>query len=837
MRLISCHTLHVVQTLEFAKSSVPSMLCTAYPVPARSAAAGGDAKTGATEASSFALFAAGVDGQICSWLLHAQPMDGAGASALKQAHGTFKVGKAGLFDCFVKPTHGSDVQVTESNRGIVSTLYCPHMAFAFAQDGKLNVVRCVDAGGALVLGKNKAQALASIMFTDNVDLLREKKLSMHCCFVSGDVFALCLTVKQKKKVSHKVQFSRVLVGQNGFAKVTRLEPFDAEGHMRAELSSRGGSPVKRSPSKRGRGDSAVPQDFKLHCLAGGPGRIGVGTNLGLATMSLTFPQTREALLLAENSQFATVLKLQSDAQLAIELVKGGSSSAHPCGCAKVAHGLVKLPSQINGSAVLDCSATRRFVSLHAKEDGLLLLYAAVFNQGGNMSLISVEHNLERVSHFAWHASDDLRCAFVGAADGEIQFLGMRPSSDPSQPPRVHMQVLSEVDRSTHGQVASLRSGPCLAAVTSTGGDGGKQTQFFSWAGGSEERSAPLAAPSLRGAHLPDCLFLEWSRKLNAAKPGGCPTFGCLGYHNAVLVLSFESGVVSFVGRLDIESPLGCLWEGSTLFVNTRSAVHVAFLSGSHFEGDCTSVPVRMRGVYGLIGLKSLPNAGINASGAPFSLVSYASGRLLCAGDHGQYYALGHLGALNRLKVDLDFPERFASSLAEVGTALRAEEKLDLFYFAGQRGRLVASLLSYAPAKLEQIWGLYTYEPFTALQLSIHYLRATAGEGGGAVCTPHFEAKFLALLRACRQIYERVRGDHADAKAKVEECLSHICQQGESNGSGGGPPASAKLPVIRRCVEQAFGGSDTLALPEGVEAAQGGAARPLEAFLSQASLYA
>ena len=85
------------------------MLCGAQPIPVVQTSMSivsvkkkDDDDKSESDWNAFALFAAGVDGHLCSWELSKQLME----RQIKQPSGSLKVGKVGLFDCFVKPVRG-----------------------------------------------------------------------------------------------------------------------------------------------------------------------------------------------------------------------------------------------------------------------------------------------------------------------------------------------------------------------------------------------------------------------------------------------------------------------------------------------------------------------------------------------------------------------------------------------------------------------------------------------------------------------------------------------------------------------------------------------------------
>ena len=831
----------LVQTLAFAKSSVPSMLCGAQPIPVVQTSMSivsvkkkDDDDKSESDWNAFALFAAGVDGHLCSWELSKQLME----RQIKQPSGSLKVGKVGLFDFFVKPVRG-DQSGGAGASSSSSTFSYPCAAFAFAQDGNLHIIRCVDAEGKIVLGRTApGQGTVTVNYANNVNLLKEKKISMKCMFMSDDVFGLVLTTKQRK-TQQQLQFTQVQMSSTGKVALKRLQSFNL----------RNPSPPKRSPSSKKSKSDAI--ELKVYSLSSSTsGRMIIGTNYGLVAMRSCLNTASSSVVLYSTDQAATVVTMRNDTHLVIEQVIMPSHANAIQYCPKNIQNHVALPSaMMEGmglkNVILDYSASGKFLSVISMESHILGLYAFVQDQEGKLALIPIEHQLGSVHHFAWHPSDDCTFAYVGPSHC-VQFVNISAGSESADSnmmqPRFEVNVVAQDQETTTPAspiVLSLAKGPCLGIMVRERGESKEELKFLPWDDPSNGEGFAIKQGNLDGVYLPDHIFMKWSSAVHFAT-GDSVSFCAIGFSNAVVMLAFNSNSrqISFLGHLKFDSPLGCLWHGTTLFVNTESHVYVAFFSGAQ-PIKASSVPVKMRGVHGLIDVKCVTEYSTGAlSQGRYSMLSYCGGRILCATDHRQIFALDILNTLDRLKVEAE-SNHFLDCLTRMENALTTKDKQELFYFLCQKRNLAnfPRMLSYAPSKLEQAWGLYMSEPLKALQLIIHYMRAIINEAcqNEAALTKAFQWKLDTFLCTCKQMYHLIKDDFSDAKEKVEQCLMDICHERNTSTQNKNGSKKCRKAVVE-CIVRTFGNEEEpIQLPESAMA-KDGRAELERSFFDKAKLY-
>ncbi|QDZ25862.1 hypothetical protein HOP50_19g84040 [Chloropicon primus] len=808
VKVIDCETLDVTFYLDFAKGSVPNMLCDAAFVPATSVlstmASGKD--------MSFALFAAASDGNICSWLLTSEQLQAKRTQPLGvRPSSAFHVGKCGLFSCHVKrsPWQGAPHRGAEADDGNVesfdSTLYAPWHVYAFTQDGNLNIIRCVDERGRLVLGKGAQQAqtiIASLKFS-TVNFAKEKKISFRCEFVTDDVFGFTITSKQRSG-QQQLQFSRISIdGQK--AELESLPPFELEKHLRKEsaaaAAAAGGDGC---PSRRTKGGKV--EELKIHCLCrnGSFGGLAIGTSLGLTTLATRFEMKPRPLLISQNATDLIALKTNHGDRLALEHITcqapppqgGGRRGKIHSGMRRIQSVFPNPVRDLDRNAKMEFSARRKFLSVLSSRDELFL-----YEVCGN-GLLQIDHSLGKVKDLAWNQKEERNlCVCCSTEFGPgIRFLSINTDSK-------QIEVIG--DGEANGEILSLGSGPCLAVVTRR--DGKENLEFVSW----EQRRPWASGTNLNGVDLPGYSFMEWSQPQSGSSTA--IQFCAIGYSNTLLILASQAGTMSYIGSLGVKGALGCLWEGECLFVNTQDAIFAAFLSSAAIPKPLQSdtMPRKMQSTLGLIAYKSLTgdlpdfSASISAlCNGKFSMLSYSpGGTIWCTSEHDQVFAVDVIGLRDQLKIELE-GSHFSSYLSAVESKLTSEDKNEIFNFVCQRGLLarVPQILSYAGRKEEQIWGLYSYEKMKALQLCLHYIKGMATEYDGNTLRERSLTSFEALLLTSKEILRLTESSHPDGRTKVAECLSHVCSLGKH--------------ACTRSILHLYGGSGLVDLPRHDKSSRG-----------------
>lgn len=756
VKVVHCGTLAVALSLDFAKSSVPSMLCGSRLVPARSAITEGT--------SASALFAASSDGHICSWLLDPEHLAGA-ANRPKPVSArpscSFKIGKAGILGCEIGRSPGACAPVEGDP---TPSLYGQWLAYAFTKDGKLSVIRCVDGGGRLVLGKGVQQdqaVLATIDISSGVNFSKEKKLEFHCALLQGGVLAFTASsAKQRKSGPQRVNFSKVRVEAGDPPRLEPMAAFEVERALRGEARAAG----KKSSQK---------EEFRVLAMAAavGGGGLVIGTSAGWAALTGRFSGTSTPAVISGGGGGLTILRSKrKGGGLDLERIQPASAAAQKGdgvvrACARAVQTFCEVPGVEGlGGADLQFSPSRRF--LRILSGGCLHAFAV-----SSSGLHPIAHSLGRVDQFAWCDLDESVCAC--SSQGQVRLL--RISLDG------RIEVTGSLEAATAaGGVSSLSGGPRLGVTCSSSGDAPSRLDFYTWRG---ERAV---GENLEGAVLPEPAFVEWNR----IEPG-FPRLCAVGYSNAIVILALSRSGVCHLGSVpvSVSQPVSCLWRfGGCLLVGTSEEIFAAYVSAAESQGEeagLLTIPPEMRPRQGLCERASLTDQDPNfadaaaAIGGPYSLLWSGEGSVWCSSADGDVFAvdLAHLSVLDRLKTELGSPE-FPALLERAQGSLSAEDRKNLICHVSRLG-LVASnpqVLGFASTKAEQIWALYASDRAKALQLAIHYVTGAAEAHGshGSSVPQRSLREFRDLLGVSREVFMATREEHGgSARAKMEECLAKM----------------------------------------------------------------
>ena len=815
IKILCCRTHQVLTSLEFTKSSVPSIICSTQFVPIAPA----DLDRGASsKPADVSLFAAATDGNIGCWRMETSALSPSltPSSAKKQkdyqAQGLFKLGKSGIFNCFVKPSSESQgIEINSGQNSPAVRSYSAFIAYAFAQDGYLHVLQCVDTSGKLVFG-NKAVLLAKLSFISG-DL---KKVNVHCDFMSNDMFTLLVKSKQSKNAKPvEVQFLRVRFGRNaGGAELQKLKSFDLQKEMESPTNgakpiTASVSPMRRSPSLRGtkNGES----DLKVHCLNATSRRVVIGTNIGMLSFTTILEEPKKMVTIALNQSTWVAYASAVSQQLAIERLnvaeqQGGAESPFLPVQRIGQQSFVQVPSEINlqdhGTA-MEPSATRRFLSLHDKETKGLVLYAIV-NTGEEISMIQLHDQMDQVTTFAWHALDDTRCVCIRSQ--KIQFLGISQHGDQSQP---KLEVIAEMDANSilGAQALSLHKGPCLG-VLSQCEKNKTLLKFTQWATGSSSVSSLSAEVEndLGNVCLSEFVFMEWSNVIHYKASGSSICFCAIGYNNCVLFLCYNGTSLSYSGKIVLDDPQGCLWQDTSLLINTVDGIYIAHVSGAN-PMKSRLIPTNVQPVHGLLDFKRL-HVTSHIIGK-FKLLHYSAGKIWCVSEQGQVFVAQLLNKVDRLKLELEVLHNV--SLEDI--PLTTEDKRKLFFYVCKSGRLGSfpSLLSYSSCKLDQVWGLYTYEPLKALCLAIHYIKEMIKDiDQGSVSLTMLGAQNMSdLLLAARKISTWIGSE--EAVKRLDDCEEHIALSLKDENGGLGKKCSQAITDFI-LLQPPFKGEEDMDLP-------------------------
>ena len=817
LRLVSCETLSVVALLEFPKIGSPSLLCN-----------GGDGAfltrgrgTGAPSVSSSnaAIFAAGSDGQVCSWLVADLAQSGGKPKSVEPT-GTTKVGsgKVGLyhFNCKRAALLSEGGESGAGAEEVASGAHCACHGYCFGQDGVLTILRLIDGSGALKLeGSNQGEVLARLKYCE-LNLAKEKKISLHCEFIADDVFGFAVTTKQTKNQRVRLQFSQISASREGNFELKSLQPFLVEENLRR----RAAAIATKSPNNKAKGDS----EFKVYALAStGGGRLAIGTNFGIAALSASFGAGASRNLVLShhprtesNATAATVLQILDRTsvrfvQIAREAAEEGKERVEKPTLLRVAFKATALgPKQDLGIDLVDArmeiSAGGRFVSGHSKATKALGVYALAFDGAGGARLeaLTMDSRLgEGVHHFAWSSHDDTRCICWTPSLGP-QCLTITASQDTSGIGLLieGEAVPTKISGGNFENLASLATGPCVTALA---GDENALAFLSSRrenVASGRENFKTIVGKNLAGVDLSGCAFIEWSKPSQRGEIE-C-SFCALGYANALVVLMHrrrlaslhqsedgdqsrdtegdEEEEVSHVGSLAIDSPLGSLWVGQSLLVGTPRDLWVAHFAPfmAPVAAAPQTLPLEMAPAQGLIQFERLTTDLVGFAAdlrslctGNYRLLSYSQGRIWCETDCGQIFTFEVPSLLETLKLEVH--GQFSEALAAAATSLSNQDKRSLFNFVGKKGlmEILPVMLTHAPSKVHQVWGLFAQNKTKGLQLALHYIQANLDHEtrSGGRMTMRALSSIDALLGAASEMCSLLGTN--EAREKVEACLSQV----------------------------------------------------------------
>ena len=157
----------------------------------------------------------------------------------------------------------------------------------------------------------------------------------------------------------------------------------------------------------------------------------------------------------------------------------------------------------------------------------------------------------------------------------------------------------------------------------------------------------------------------------------------------------------------------------------------------------------------------------------YRLLSYSQGRIWCETDCGQIFTFEVPSLLETLKLEVH--GHFSEALAAAATSLSNQDKRSLFNFVGKKGlmEILPVMLTHAPSKVHQVWGLFAQNKTKGLQLALHYIQANLDHEtrSGGRMTMRALSSIDALLGAASEMCSLLGTN--EAREKVEACLSQV----------------------------------------------------------------